>query len=157
MELLFSSHFAFSYFFPSPEVGGKVGKSTWMHGAAPRRRRVCLSVLVGSQSVIWGEIGAVRDFKRCGPQWVELPVSAVWSFDSFVSKQSRHIRLSSVWCWNFRQKKCQKRCTLSYLYLSNLHLGRLRWTLIALFEYSLCHSWLSWSNNMNNSLLFRIW
>lgn len=96
-ELLFCLYLQFLTFaFPkekSPE--------TWATalGTVPHRRRVCLSVLVGSRALIWKEIRAVWDFKRCGREWVELPVLAVWSFDSYVSKQSRHIRCNSVWCW----------------------------------------------------------
>lgn len=37
-------------------------------------------------------------------------------FDSYVSKQSNHIRLRSVWCWNFWKKKCQKRCAVFYVF-----------------------------------------
>lgn len=123
----------------------KVGNCTWMYGTVPRRRRARLSNLLGSQPVIWGEIRAVWDFKRCGREWVELPVCAVWCLDSYVSKQSRHIRLRSVWCWKIWKMNCQKRCTLEYFMYSNSHLGRLRWTLIKLLGYSLCQNWLRWS------------
>lgn len=134
----------FWLFLPLKKSLLKVGNCTWMYSTAPRRRRARLSVLLGSQPVIWGEIRAVWDFKRCGREWVELPVSAVWSFDSYVSKQSRYIRLRSVWCWKVWKKKCQKRCILEYFTYSNSHLGRLRWTLITLLGYSLCQNWLSW-------------
>lgn len=64
-EVLFCLRFWI--FFPSPwSLCGKVGCSTWMHSTAPHRRRVYLSIRVRSQPVIWGEIRAVWDFKRCG-------------------------------------------------------------------------------------------
>ena len=123
----------------------KVGNCTWIYSRVAHRGRSCLSALLRSQPVIWVEIRAVWDFNRCGREWAELPVSAVWSFDSYVSKQSRHIRLRSVWCWILWKKKCQKRCILEYFMYSNLHLGRLRWTRITLFGFSLCQKWLRWS------------
>lgn len=92
---------------PPPEEKSLEGGQTalgctvqYLAGGVP----VCL-FYSGSQPVIWGEIRAVWDFKRCGREWVELPVFAVWSFDSYVSKQSRHIRLRAVWCWNLWKKK----------------------------------------------------
>lgn len=148
-ELLFGLYFRFSWLFlPQKKSLLKVGNCTWMYNTVPCRRRAPLSFLVGSQRVIWGEIRAVWDFKCCGREWVELPVSAVWSFDSYVSKQSRHIRLSSVWCWNLWKKKCQKRCTSECFMYSHSHLGRVRWTLITLLGYSLCQNWLSWRKIM---------
>lgn len=100
-RVLIMFEFCFFPTYPSSEVCGKVGNSTWMQSAAPHRRRVCLSVLLRSQPVIWGEIRVVWDFKLSGREKPELPISAFWSFDSFVSKQSGHIRLKSVWCSNF--------------------------------------------------------
>lgn len=75
----------------------EVGSYLWMLTTVPHRRRVCLSFLVGATASDLGESGGLG-FQCCGCAWAELPVSAFWSFVSYVSKLSRSIRLRFVWC-----------------------------------------------------------
>lgn len=83
-------------FLPRKKSLLEVGSYPWMLTAVPRRRRVGLSVPVGPQPVIWGS-SAGLGFPVSGREGAELPVSAFWSFDSYVSKPSCSITLTLVW------------------------------------------------------------